>query len=69
MSIIEAIIRIINFVLGKKEKTEKQIEKDEKRQEDVDRLKEDIELKDAIQNGDWETVERIRKKKKEYKNL
>ena len=68
-TLFELIVRLVNFILQKKEKSAKQIEKDEKRSEDVERLKEDNALKEAIQRGDYETVEKIREKKKHYSNL
>ena len=69
LTLFELIVRLVNFVLQKKEKSAKDVEKEEKHQEDLDRLKEDIELKDAIQSGDYETVQRIREKRRKYPNL
>jgi protein-arginine kinase activator protein McsA len=69
LPILALIVKILSYIFGKKEQTQKQIEKEEKKQEDLDRIKEDNELKEAIQRGDYETVARIRKKRKEYNNL
>lgn len=68
-AIIELIVRFCNFFLQNKEKTAEQLEQERRRQEDLARLKEDAELKDAIQRGDYETVNRIREKRKKYPNL
>jgi len=69
LNLFSLIVRVVNFILQKKEKSAKDIEAEEKRQADLARLKEDIELKDAIQRGDYETVQRIREKRRKYPNL
>ena len=68
-AIIELIIRITNFILQKKEKSAKDVEKEEKQKADAERLAEDMQLANAIKTGDWETVAKIREKRKHYSNL
>ena len=68
-AIIELIIRVFNFILQKKETTAEDLAEAKKRQEELDRIKEDNELKIAIQTGDYETVARIREKRKKYSHL
>lgn len=67
--IFEFIIRIVNFFLGKSEKKQSDIIRDEKKLIDERRLAEDNALKEAIQNGDYEMVSRIIEKRKLYPNL
>lgn len=68
-AIIELIIRVFNFILQKKEITAEDLAEAKKRQEELDRIKEDNELKIAIQTGDFETIQRIREKRKKYSHL
>ena len=68
-AIIELIIRLVNFILQKKETTAEDLAESKKRQDELDRIKEDNELKIAIQTGDFETIQRIREKRKKYSHL
>ena len=68
-AIIEVIVRIINFILQKKETTAEEIEAEKRRQHELEMIQEDNELKIAIQTGDYETVARIREKRKRYHDL
>jgi hypothetical protein len=68
-AIIELIVRIVNFILQKKETTAEDLAEAKKRQDELDRIKEDNDLKIAIQTGDFETIQRIREKRKKYSHL
>ena len=57
--------RIVEVVLSVFENKQKE----QKRLEDKKRLDEDVELSNAIKNGDGITVERIRERRKHYPNL
>ncbi len=68
-SIVEFIMRIVNFFLSKAEKTKEEIEAEVRKKADQVKLAEDFLLANAIKTGDWETVQRIREKREHYSNL
>lgn len=68
-AIIELVVRLVNFILQKKETSAEDLAEAKKRQEELDKIKEDNELKIAIQTGDFETVARIREKRRKYSHL
>jgi hypothetical protein len=63
------IMRIINFILQKKERTERDTIKDEEKTDEQKQLDFDNALMDAIKRGDGEEVARLREKKRRYPNL